>query len=134
MDGPQPRTTSTLLQVPPPLCSVLRDRSLLVTIGIKHYSRNTLCCKNWKSQKPVLVGAIERKGARHFQGQMRFSRRIFLLKENIPDSYSDLTLIGPLFTETTKTTQVKSGQDKLSRKGPPFIFYFYNVNNKTGRD
>ena len=47
---------------------------------------------------------------------------------------TDLTLIGPLFTETTKTTQAKSGQGKLSAKGPPFIFYFFNVTYKTVRD
>ena len=59
------------------------------------------------------------------------------------DSYSDpfflqttdLTLKGPLFTETTKTTKAKSGQQKLRAKGPPFIFfYFFNVTYKTGRD
>ena len=38
---------------------------------------------------------------------------------------TDLTLIGPLFTETTKTTQPKSSQCKLSAKAPPFIFYFF---------
>ena len=62
-------------------------------------------------------------GAFSFQGKM-------------PDAYSDLfisdlTLIGSLFTETTKTTQIKSGQGKLSAKGPPFIFYFLNVTYKT---
>ena len=31
----------------------------------------------------------------------------------------------PLFTETTKTTQAKSGQCNLSAKGPSFIFYFF---------
>ena len=35
---------------------------------------------------------------------------------------TDLTLIGPLFTETTKTTQAKSGRGKLSAKGPPTNF------------
>ena len=50
-------------------------------------------------------------------------------KGKMPDSYSDLflqttdiTLIGPLFTETTKSTKAKSGQCKLSAKDPPFIF------------
>ena len=52
----------------------------------------------------------------------------------MPDSYSDfflqtteLTTIGPLFTETTKTTQTqaKSGQGKLSAKGPPFVFFTF---------
>ena len=51
----------------------------------------------------------------------------------MPDSYSDpfflqttdLTLIGPLFTETTKTTEAKSGQRKLSAKGPLSIFLRY---------
>ena len=40
---------------------------------------------------------------------------------------TDLTLIGPLFTETTKTTQTQamSGQGKLSAKGPPFHFLLF---------
>ena len=33
-------------------------------------------------------------------------------------------LIGPLFTETTKATQAKSGQGKLSAKGPLSFFIF----------
>ena len=44
----------------------------------------------------------------------------------MPDFYSDfflqttdLTLIGPLFTETTETTQVKFGHLNLSAQGPP---------------
>ena len=48
----------------------------------------------------------------------------------MPDSYSDFflqtsdrTLKGPLFTETSKTTEAKSGQRKLSGEGPPFIFF-----------
>ena len=46
---------------------------------------------------------------------------------------TDLTLIGPHFTETTKTTQAKSGLGKLSAKGTPFIFFtFLNVSYKTG--
>ena len=59
----------------------------------------------------------------------------------MPDSYSDfflqltdLTLIGPLFTETTKTTEAKSGQGKLDAKGPLSFFNFFNVTYKTGRD
>ena len=43
---------------------------------------------------------------------------------------TDLTLIGQLFTETTKTTQVKSGQGKLSARVPfPFLLFF-NVTYK----
>ena len=42
---------------------------------------------------------------------------------------------GPLFTETTKTTQAKTGESKLSAMGP-FRFFknFFNVTYKTGRD
>ena len=46
---------------------------------------------------------------------------------------TELTRIGPLLTETTKTTEAKYGQGKLSPKGPPFIFYFFKVTYKTGR-
>ena len=60
-----------------------------------------------------------------------FSVGTFSFKGKMPDSYSDfflqttdLTLIGPLFTETTKTTQAKSDQCKLSAEVPPFIFTF----------
>ena len=38
---------------------------------------------------------------------------------------TDLTLIGPLFTETAKRTQAKSGQGKVSAKGPPSIFLIF---------
>ena len=56
----------------------------------------------------------------------------FSFKGKMPDSYSDLsflqttelTLIGPLFTETA---QADSGQCKLSAKGPPFVFYFLTL-------
>ena len=59
----------------------------------------------------------------------------FSFEEKMPDSYSgpfflqttDLTLIGPLFTETTKTTKAKLGQRKLNAKGPPFRFFFSTV-------
>ena len=49
---------------------------------------------------------------------------------------TDLTLIGPLFTETTKTTQTQamSGQGKLSAKGPPLHFLLFKITYKTGRD
>ena len=48
---------------------------------------------------------------------------------------TDLTLIGPRFTETTKTTEDMSGQGKLSAKGPPFIKKnFFNITYRTGRD
>ena len=56
----------------------------------------------------------------------------FSFYEKMPDSYSefflqttDLTLIGQLFRETPETTKAKSGQCKLSAKGPSFIFYFF---------
>ena len=60
----------------------------------------------------------------------------------MPDSNSelcflqttDLTVIGPLLTETTKSTQAKTGERNLRAKGPPFIFLFFNVTYKTGRD
>ena len=47
---------------------------------------------------------------------------------------TDLIVYVPLFTETAKTTQAKSGQCKLSAKGPPFIFSLFYVTYKTGRD
>ena len=47
---------------------------------------------------------------------------------------TELIAYVPLFTETDKTTQAKSGQWKLSAKGPPFIFYLFYVTYKTGRD
>ena len=47
---------------------------------------------------------------------------------------TELIAYVPLFTETDKTTQAKSGQWKLSAKGPPFIFYLFHVTCKTGRD
>ena len=57
------------------------------------------------------------------------SRRIFL-KEKCPTltvtlfilQTTELTLIGPLFIETTETTEAKAGQLQLSAKGPPFHF------------
>ena len=48
---------------------------------------------------------------------------------------TNLTLIGPfLKKKISETTKAKSGQGKLSAKGPPFSFYFFNVTYKTGRD
>ena len=47
---------------------------------------------------------------------------------------TELIAYVPLFTETDKTTQAKSGQWKLSAKGFPFIFYLFYVTYKTGRD
>ena len=63
-------------------------------------------------------------------GRILFLVGAFSSKGKMPDdSYSDfflqatdLKLIGPLFTETTKTTQAKSGQSKLNPKDPPFDF------------
>ena len=44
---------------------------------------------------------------------------------------TELIAYVPLFTETDKTTQAKSGQWKLSAKGPPFIFTFLrNLQNR----
>ena len=71
-----------------------------------------------------------------------FLASAFSFKGKIPDSYSDpfvfflqtTDLKGPFFTETTKPTKAKSGQRNLSAKGPPFMFYFFNVTYKTERD
>ena len=38
---------------------------------------------------------------------------------------TDLTLIGPLFTETTKTTHAKSGRGKPSAKGRISLKMFF---------
>ena len=46
---------------------------------------------------------------------------------------TDLIVYLPLFTETTKTTQAKSGQCKLSAKGPLLSFFTF-LTYKTGRD
>ena len=45
---------------------------------------------------------------------------------------TELIAYVPLFTETDKITQAKSGQWKLSAKGPPFIFYLFlrNLQNR----
>ena len=45
---------------------------------------------------------------------------------------TELIAYVPLFTETDKTTQVKSGQWKLSAKGPPFHFspFLRNLQNR----
>ena len=47
---------------------------------------------------------------------------------------TDLIAYVPLFTETDKTTQSKSGQCKLSEKGPPFVFNLFHVTYNTRRD
>ena len=48
---------------------------------------------------------------------------------------TELIAYVPLFTETDKTTQAKSGQWKLSAKGLPFhFFHLFYVTYKTGRD
>ena len=58
----------------------------------------------------------------------------------MPDSYSDpffqtkdLTLDGPLFTESTETAEAKSGQGKLSVMGLPFHISLFkrNLQNRT---
>ena len=50
----------------------------------------------------------------------------------------NLTLIEPLFLQSKLlkllAKEAKSGQRKLVQKGPPFIFYFFTVTYKTGRD
>ena len=45
---------------------------------------------------------------------------------------TELIAYVPLFTETDKTTQAKSGQSKLSAKGPPFHFlpFLRNLQNR----
>ena len=79
-------------------------------------------CKTFVHLILFLVGAFS------FYGNMPdYCSDLFFLQT------TDLTLIGPLFTETTKTTKAKSGQRKLSAKGPHFIFYFFkrNLQNRT---
>ena len=61
-----------------------------------------------------LVGAFLVKRARLLQWL------VFVFRHT-----TDLIVYVPLFTETTKTTQAKSGQSKLSAKGPPFIFFTF---------
>ena len=63
-------------------------------------------------------------GATSFKGKMLDSHSDFFVQT------TDLTLIGYLFTETTKTTEAKSRQLKLSAKGPPFIFNFLTLPTK----
>ena len=63
-----------------------------------------------------------------------FSRRFFHSRKNARLlQWLFSSLIGPLFRETPETTKAKSGQCKLTAKGPPFIFYFFKVTYKTGR-
>ena len=60
-----------------------------------------------------------------------FSPRFFSFKEKCPTltvtfsflQTTDLTLIGPLFREPPETIKAKSGQCKLSAKGPSFGFF-----------
>ena len=61
-----------------------------------------------------------------YSADFRRSRLVFL-------QTTDLTLKGPLFTETTKTTKAKSGLQKLSPKGYPFHFLLFqgNLQNRT---
>ena len=62
-----------------------------------------------------------------------------IFKGKMPDSYrdpfflqtTDFTLIGPLFTETTKTTETKSGQRKSNAKGPSFNFLLFKCYPQT---
>ena len=63
----------------------------------------------------------------------------FSVEGKMPYSYSDLfffkttdlTLIGSLFRETPETTKAKSGQCKLSAKGPLSFFTFQgNLQNR----
>ena len=60
-----------------------------------------------------LVGAFLGKSARLLQWLVFF----FFFRQT-----TDLIAYVPLFTETDKTTQAKSGQRKLSAKGPPLHF------------
>ena len=71
-----------------------------------------------------LVGAFLVKSARHLQWL------VFIFFRQT----TDLIAYVPLFTETDKTTQAKSGQCKLSAKGPPLIFNLFYVTYKTRRD
>ena len=66
-----------------------------------------------------------------------FYSALFHFKEKCPTltvTFFRLTMIGPLFRETPGTSKAKSGQCKLSAKGPPFHFYFFKVTYKTGRN
>ena len=62
-----------------------------------------------------LVGVLLGKSARLLQWLVFFS----FFRQT-----TDLIAYVPLFTETDKTTQAKSGQCQLSAKGPPFITFF----------
>ena len=81
----------------------------------------TILYKTWKIQ-------IEKST---IYPQPRFSVGAFSFEGKMPDSYrdlfflqtTDLTLIGLLFTETSKTTQAKSSQCKPSAKSPPLDFF-----------
>ena len=72
-----------------------------------------------------LVGAFLEESARHLQ---------WLVFNLFFRQTTDLIAYVPLFTETDKTTQAKSGQCKLSAKGPPFIFNLFYVTYNTRLD
>ena len=66
------------------------------------------------SNHSLLVGAFLVESARLLQWLVFF---FFFFRQT-----TDLIAYVPLFTETDKTTQAKSGQCKLSAKGPPCHF------------
>ena len=68
-----------------------------------------------------------------YAADFRRSRLVFFFRQT-----TILTLIGPLFLQQKLLKllrpKAKSGQRKLSAKGPPIFFHFFNVFYKTGRD
>ena len=75
---------------------------------------------------PVLVSAILKKKVRLPKCP---TLTVTFFSDHIP--HTDRSF----FREIPETTKAKSGQCKLSAKGPPFIFfYFFKVSYKTGRD
>ena len=100
------------------------DKAIVVLVGYLWCVRNDLISKE-KKGIAFLVGAFLVKSARLLQWLVFF---LFFRQT------TDLIAYVPLFTETDKTTQAKSGQCKLSAKGPPFIFNLFYVTYKTRRD
>ena len=74
--------------------------------------------KVFKNFKFFCTKSVLRFLSLRYSAYYRPSRFVFL-------QTTDLTLIGPLFGETPETTKAKSGQGKLSAKGPPFRFLLF---------
>ena len=92
------------------------------TSGISNFIRTNNIESNLISLKVFLVGAFSFK-----EKSPTITVASFFFRQT-----TELIAYVPLFTETDKTTQAKSGQWKLSAKGPPFHFlpFLRNLQNR----